>query len=502
VNHWPILPVLLPALTAGALALLDPRPARARAVGLTSCALLLGVAVKLLLMAADGEQRVYALGDWPPPFGIALVLDRLSALMVALTALLALACLTYAGGGADREGRFFHALFQFQLMGLMGAFLTGDLFNLFVFFEVLLIASYGLLLLGASPARLRAGLHYVIINVLGSVLFLIAVALLYALTGTLNFADLALKVGALAGAERMLAQSAALLLLAVFALKAALFPLLLWLPGAYAAASAPVAALFAIMTKVGVYAVLRVHLTVFPPAVGVVEPSLAAWLAPAALLAAVVGALGALASAKLAPMVAWLTVMSAGTALAVAALARAEAVSAALFYVLHSTLATAALFLLAGSIAAQRGVAGDRLQRAARMPEHLRLGVLFLVAAAAFVGIPPLSGFVAKVMLLQASFGGLPGAAIWAVLLGTTLVSVLALTRAGITVFWNARRATAPCAGSETAPTTGAIVVLLALLASLSALGGPIKAATDAAAAQLSAPRSYIDNVLRAPGRI
>jgi multicomponent K+:H+ antiporter subunit D len=502
VNHWPILPVLLPALTAGLLALANPRPSRARVVSLASCLLLLGLAVKLLLMAGDGEQRVYALGDWPPPFGIVLVLDRLSALMIALTALLALACLAYASAGADQEGRFFHALFQFQLMGLMGAFLTGDLFNLFVFFEVLLIASYGLLLLGASPARLRAGLHYVVINLLGSSLFLIAVALLYALTGTLNFADLALKVAALAGAERMLAQSAALLLLAVFALKAALFPLLLWLPGAYAAASAPVAALFAVMTKVGVYAILRVHLTVFPPAAGIVEPGLAAWVVPAALLTAAVGAVGALASGRLAATVAWLTVMSAGTALAVAGLASAQAVSAALFYVLHSTLATAALFLLAGSIAAQRGAAGDRLQRAPRMAQHWRLGALFLFAAAAFVGVPPLSGFVVKVMLLQASFGGLPGAAIWAVLLGTTLLALLALTRAGITLFWSARRATVPLAGNRTALATGAIVVLLAVLAGLSALGGPIKAATDAAAAQLSAPRSYIDNVLRTPGRI
>lgn len=501
-NHWPILPVLLPAVTAALLALVQPRASLARAASLASCALLVGVAVKLLLIAADGEPRVYALGDWPPPFGIALVLDRLSALMIALTALLALACLSYATAGADREGPFFHALFQFQLMGLMGAFLTGDLFNLFVFFEVLLIASYGLLLAGASRRRLRAGLHYVVINLLGSGLFLLAIGLLYAMTGTLNLADLALKVDALTGAERMLAQSAALLLLAVFALKAALFPLLLWLPEAYAAASAPVAALFAIMTKVGVYAILRVHLTVFPATAGIVEPGLAAWVVPAALLTTAVGALGAVASSRLAGTVSWLTVMSAGTALAVAGLANAQAVSAALFYVLHSTLATAALFLLAGSIAAQRGAAGDRLQRAPRMARHWRLGALFLLAAAAFVGVPPLSGFVAKVMLLQASFGGLPGAAIWAVLLGTTLLALLALTRAGIILFWSARRATMPLSGGRTAAATGAIVVLLALLAGLSVLGGPIKAATDAAAAQLSAPRSYIDNMLRAPGRI
>jgi len=498
-THWPILPVVLPALAAGVLAAANPRLWVARSIGLGSCALLLVFALRLVLLAADGEQRVYALGDWPAPFGIVLVLDRLSALMVALTALLALVCLACASTGADREGPFFHALFQFQLMGLNGAFLTGDLFNLFVFFEVLLIASYGLLLLGATPARLRAGLHYVIINLLGSALFLIAVGLLYAMTGTLNLADLALKLPALAPDKRMLVQSAALLLLAVFALKAALFPLLLWLPGAYAAASAPVAALFAIMTKVGIYAILRVHLMVFAPVAGMLQPDLTTWVVPAALVTVAAGALGALASRGLAAATAWLTLMSAGTALAIAGLATEPAVSAALFYVLHSTLASAALFLLTGAIAAQRGAARDALQRGPRMLQHGPLGVLFLLAAAAFVGIPPLSGFIAKIMLLQAAPAGVARTAIWTVVLGATLIALLTLTRAGIALFWSARRATAP--GAAAPIPAAAIVVLLAALGGMAALAGPIKSMTDAVAAQLGAPRLTIDSVLGTQGR-
>src|SRR5690606_16477118 len=191
------------------------------------------------------------------PFGIVLVLDRLSALMLALTALLAVPVLWFACRGDDRRGPNFHALFQFQLMGINGAFLTGDLFNLFVFFEVLLIASYALLMHGQGKARAKAGLHYVVLNLAGSSLFLFGLGLMYAATGTLNMADVGRLVSNGAVSSPLLLQVSAALLLIVFALKAAVLPLSFWLPGAYAAASAPVAALFAIMTKIGLYAIWR-----------------------------------------------------------------------------------------------------------------------------------------------------------------------------------------------------------------------------------------------------
>src|SRR4249920_229953 len=208
-NQWIVAPVLLPAMTAGLLLLLGPRLPRwlQRAIGCFASVALLAVALHLVCDANAGAVQVYALGDWRPPFGIALVLDRLSALMLVLTGGLGLCALIGASGGVDTESPYFHALFQFQLMGLNGAFLTGDLFNLFVFFEVLLIASYCLLLTGNTPSRLRAGLHYVVVNLVGSSLFLIAVGLLYAITGTLNLADLALKVPQLSPQDRLLVES-------------------------------------------------------------------------------------------------------------------------------------------------------------------------------------------------------------------------------------------------------------------------------------------------------
>ena len=276
-NHLLILPVALPLLT-GALLLIGARwtLATRRVINGISTALLLAITVNLLLLSGDDAIRVYLLGDWAPPFGILLVFDRLSALMLALTALLAAGALAYALQGTDREGHNFHALFQFQLLGLNGAFLTGDLFNLFVFFEILLIASYGLLLHGGGPQRARAGLHYVVLNLIGSSFFLIAAALLYSVTGTLNMADLAVQVRALPAADLPIAAAGGLLLLAVFGLKAAVMPLHFWLPHAYSAAPAPVAALFAIMTKVGAYAIIRVFTLVFGeeagPLAGLADP--------------------------------------------------------------------------------------------------------------------------------------------------------------------------------------------------------------------------------------
>jgi multicomponent K+:H+ antiporter subunit D len=256
--HLVILPVLLPFLTGIVLLLVGSRrPALERVLSITGTLALLLVAVALLLAAAAGEPRAYRLGDWPAPFGIVLVLDRLSALLVLLTAVIATFSLLHAMQGQDRRAPLFHPLFQLQLVGLNGAFLTGDLFNLFVFFEILLIASYCLLIHGSTAPRLRAGLHYVVLNLAGSALFLVAVGTLYGVTGTLNMADMAQRVAALGAGDAALVRRAALLLLVVFALKAAVIPLHFWLPAAYSAASATVAALFAIMTTVGVYARVR-----------------------------------------------------------------------------------------------------------------------------------------------------------------------------------------------------------------------------------------------------
>mgnify|MGYP006206099679 CR=1 FL=1 len=412
-QHAPVLSVVLPSLTAVLILLLGDQGGMAaqggshevgrlrwhRWVGMASALLGLVMALAMVWRASSGEIMVYRLGEWPAPFGIVLVMDHLSALMVLLTYLVAVPVLWYASGGWDAHGRHFHAIFQFQIMGLSGAFVTGDIFNLFVFFEILLIASYVLMVHGQGRTRFQVGVQYVVLNLLASGLFLIGVSLLYAVTGTLNLADLAMRVGQISGMEAVMARSAALILLVVFGFKAALLPLSLWLPNTYAAASAPVAALFAIMTKVGVYAILRVHGVVFGDAAGeaalVAEP----WLLPLAMGTSVLGALGALSSRTLPRMVAWLTVASVGTILAAIGLFTPEAWSAAFYYLVHSTLVVAGLFLLVELVAAQRGDVADELAPASPVAQPVLLGMMLLLAAASVAGLPPLPGFIGKVML-------------------------------------------------------------------------------------------------------
>jgi multicomponent K+:H+ antiporter subunit D len=257
-EHLLILPILLPAVVAPLLALAvrhDIVLARVFSSGATLALLVIGGL--MVWTASDGTIRVYELGGWAAPYGIVLVLDRLAAIMVLLTACLAVVVQLHAMGGWDRRGHHFHSLFQVQLMGINGAFLTGDLFNLFVFFELLLIASYGLMVHGGGPARLKAGLQYVSINLVGSVVFLMGLGTIYGVTGTLNMAHFAVRISQVPPSDQALLAVGASLLLVVFALKAALVPLHFWLPATYSNAPPVVAALFAIMSKVGVYCLIR-----------------------------------------------------------------------------------------------------------------------------------------------------------------------------------------------------------------------------------------------------
>lgn len=512
-THGPVLPVLLPAATAIVLLLLGDgsgstpdarRLARGRRLALGSV-LLGGLLALLLMQQADaGVLTVYRLGAWPAPFGIVLVVDRLAALMLVLSSAIALPVLLYASGGWDARGRHFHALLQFQLMGLNGAFVTGDLFNLFVFFEVLLIASYVLMLHGRGGLRLRVGLHYVVLNLVASALFLVGVALVYALTGTLNLADLALRVPQVRGSDAVLLRTAALLLLVVFGFKAALAPLSIWLPATYAAASAPVAALFAIMTKVGVYAILRVHGVVFGAVegdVGAAGAGSAALVAqplllPLALATGVVGVLGALAAGTLAGLVAWLTVASVGTVLAAVGLFSTAGWAAAIYYLAHSTLIVAALFLLAELLGAQRGAAGGRLVPAAPLAQPALLGILLLLAAASVAGLPPLPGFIGKLMLLQASSAAPGGAALWAVLLGGGLLTLIGLARAGSIVFWQVHAEPAALGAVAPPRLLAATGLLLGASVAMSVWAAPLLRYAQAAALQLGDRAAYAAAVL------
>jgi multicomponent K+:H+ antiporter subunit D len=496
-NQMIALPVLLP-LFAGALILLVPprQVGLVRTIGFFSCAALVGIALALFGVAAAGRYVVYPLGNWPAPFGIVLVLDRLAAGMLLLTALIALAAYLYALRGWDERGPHFGALFQFQLMGVNGAFLTGDLFNLFVFFEVLLIASYGLLLHGGGRQRLRAGLHYVVLNLAGSALFLIGVGLLYSVTGTLNLADLQLRYAGVSAGDRTLVEAASLLLLVVFCLKAAVFPLSFWLPGAYGAAAAPVAALFAIMTKVGIYAILRVHLSTF----GGDHPAADAWavlLLPAALTTIALGTLGALAAGSLRGLVSYLTVVSVGTLLVTVAIATSGSITAGLYYLVHSTFVTAAMFLLVELIGVQRGDRYDALVPGPEVAQPTLLGVLFLIAAMAVAGLPPLSGFLAKANVLLATAPAPAAAWIWAIVLGGSALVLIALARAGSRLFWKTDpRPAAVVPAGVAFLRTFAVALLLAPVVGLAAFADFAWTQAAATADQLAHPARYRDAVL------
>jgi multicomponent K+:H+ antiporter subunit D len=514
-NHLVIAPLLLPLL-AGILLLLLRSLALNWRRGLALAAVVGQVLLALTLIqaVADGTILVYTVGNWPAPFGICLVADRLAAWMLLTTAVLALFALAYGCLGTDREGWHFHVLFQFELFGLNGAFLTGDLFNLFVFFEVLLIASYGLLLHGGGRRRTIAGLHYVVINLAGSALFLIAAGLFYGVLGTLNLADLAVKVAATGPDHLPLVRIAGLLLCGVFALKAALVPLYLWLPAAYANTSAPVAALFAIMTKVGAYSILRVSTLVFGsgPTAGLVPgltPGLIGdWLLPLALLTLMVGMIGAAGSDRLRVQVAYLVLASVGTLLTAFGLGSADGIAAGLWYLPHSAFAAAALFLLADQIARQRGDLTDRLDPGPVMGRHWVLGGLFFLGAILIGGLPPLSGFIGKFLILRAAIDH--PSALWVlslVLIGG-LLGLMTLARSGSLLFYRAtdqwrpgldhvRRTTPPAWAA-----LGMISGLLALGVAMTLWAGPLSDYTQAMARQLLEPGAYVLAVLRPDGRV
>jgi len=508
--HWIIVPVVLPAMLAPIIGFVmrwDMPLARTASVAGTVA--LVAVALGLTAVAAGGETHVYRVGDWPAPFGIVLVLDRLSALMVLLTAVLALIVLIHAiATGWDARGKHFHALFQFQLMGVCGAFLTGDVFNLFVFFEVLLIASYGLMIHAGGRARMRAGLQYVVMNLAGSTLFLFALGTLYASTGTLNIADLAAKLPDMPPEEAALVRVAAMLLMIVFAVKAALFPVQFWLPATYANAPAPVAALFAIMTKVGAYAIIRIHTVAFGPGIPGTEDLAGTWLFPAAIVTIAVGAFGVLGARRLMPLIAFSVVGSMGTLLVAVAAFSPVATTAALYYMVHSTFAAACLFLIADLVVTRRG--GDALSAVPATAQNGLFAALFFAAAIAMAGMPPLSGFLGKLLVLDALRAPetLPWA--WSAVLIGSLLTIVGFARAGSTLFWTSTAVPLPAAEPGTAQSDVAppnaraaevapVMVGLAALFGLAVFAGPLASYLEDTSAQIFDRAGYIASVLQ-PG--
>ena len=538
--HLILAPIALPMLTAGLMLLLREERQRTK-VALNIVSTLLGLVIAVLLLVyAKGPQAqttlgVYLPGNWPAPFGIVLAIDRLSAMMLVLVSTVALATVLFSGARWHRAGVHFHPLFQFQLMGLSGAFLTADLFNLFVFFEIMLAASYGLLLHGSGRPRVSAGLHYIAINLAASSLFLIGVSMLYGITGTLNMADLAQSMARIAPADRGLLHAAAAILAVAFLIKAAVWPLNFWLVPAYSAATAPVGALFALMTKVGVYSVLRLWTLLFGADSGESAQFGSHWLIGAGMFTLVFGAVGMLGSQRLGHLAGFSAILSSGTLLAAVGFGQNLLTAGLLYYLLSSTLAVSALFLitdlidrwrndganlapyeqtddapfLSADLVPTEGINLDDKEQALIgevIPAAAAfLGLAFMACTLVIAGLPPLPGFIGKFAMIHAllnplglgaSHGFQLDAAGWtlvALLVASGLLALIALTRSGIRHFWSAQgRATPQLLVLEGLP----IAILLVACAALAWKAGPVMRYTQATADALHAPAIYVRSIM------
>jgi multicomponent K+:H+ antiporter subunit D len=531
-RHLPALPIVLPLITGAVLLLLaETRRIPRLTLTLASTLVQLAAAVTMVWITSDLVPGiwpegigVYAIGDWRAPVGIVLVVDRLSALMVLVNSILALATVVYSIGRWDRMGVHYHSLLQFLLMGLNGAFLTGDLFNLFVFFEILLAASYALLLHGGGPQRTRMALHFVAVNLTASFAFLLGVAMIYSVVGTLNMAEIAVRWRALSEEDHVIAEAGAAILSVAFLVKAAGWPLSFWLPGAYHAAGAPVAAMFTIATKVGVYSILRAASLLED----VTTPFGGAWLYYLALATMLYGIVGMLASRQLPRLVAFVVILSSGTVLAAVGSGVPAMIAPALYYMLGSVFATAAFFLLTGMAERLRTSPVRQQETAATPPPSYTafavgeppdpyspddevgvaipaatafLGLAFVCCALLVAGLPPLAGFIAKFAIVAAALDATPETGAlgleWLLviaLLAGGLAGLIALARVGMRLFWSVTgRQTPRLWVSEAAP----VAFLILICISLTVAAGPAMTFLDSAAAALERPDVYIRNVLQ-----
>ncbi len=528
-DHLIVAPILLPLAASALMLLFNERRRRVKsALALATTVALLVLSVLLLRAAASAgfaggpATTAYLIGNWPAPFGIVLVIDWLSALMLVLTSVLGLTTLVYSLARWDRAGPRFHALFLLQLMGLNGAFLTGDLFNLFVFFEVLLAASYGLLLHGSGPARVKAGLHYISINIATSLLFLIGTALIYGVTGTLNMADLATRIPEIAGPDLALLQSGMAILGIAFLVKAAMWPLGFWLPRTYATAVPPVAALFSTLSKVGVYAVLRVYLLLVGGEVGWTANFGEEWLLFGGMATIAFGTIGVLAVRTLARVVGYCVIISSGTLLAAIGAGKGAVLGGTLFYLVSSTLALAAFYLIVELVerreadahlpATGEPVFDDEYTGAIEDEGESEVGVAipatlallgggFVFCVLVIAGLPPLSGFIAKFAIIDGLLGLETAIAppVWgliALIIASGLATVIATTRAGIDLIWTPSDKPQPVLRIAEAVPVG---ILLAACLGLTIFAGPAMRYMERTGQSLDDRQGYIDSVLGAP---
>jgi len=494
------LPVVIPVLAAALSLLAWHRRAHQRILAVVGTAALLGSGLALLAGVWTHGIAASPMGAWPAPFGIILVADLFSAIMVVLAGVIGLAVAVYSLASMDepRESFGYYPLLHILLMGVCGAFLTGDLFNLYVWFEVMLMASFVLLALGGTPDQIRGAIKYVTLNLLASALFLAAVGILYGLAGTLNMADLARKLSGAVDPGTLTAL--AMLFLIAFGIKAAAFPLFFWLPASYHTPPVAVTAVFSgLLTKVGVYSLIRVFTLIFVADAGWTHTLILA-IAGATM---VTGVLGAVAQYDVRRLLAFHIISQIGYLLMGLGLFTAPALAAAIFFMLHVVVAKANLFLVAG-VADRLAGSFDLKQLGGLYRAEPGLAVLFLIPALSLAGVPPLSGFFAKLGLVQASLGA-EQYAIVAAALGVGLLTLFSMTKIWAEAFWKATPLAA--AAEERQPLSGwerrGLLLPVAVLAALTVLIGlaaePVFTLTTRAAEQLTDREEYIRAVLGGP---
>lgn len=491
-SNFLIFPIIIPFFFAMICIFLQRTIIAQRIITLTALAVSIVCSFLLVLKVhQDGIQTV-TFGNWPAPFGITMVADSVSSILVFTTAVLVF-FIVWFGFSLIGEGRERHFYYPGVLMittGVSGAFMTGDIFNLFVFFEVLLIASYLLIVLGGEKFQLRESFKYILVNVISSALFVITVAYLYSVIGTLNMADIGQKIADIN--QPGIITTIAVLFLVVFGLKAAIFPLYFWMPGSYAGAPIPVLALFgALLTKVGIYAITRTYTLFFVGNVGFTHELLLVL----AVITVIAGAIGALAHFDVKQIIIYNIVIAVGVILFAVALLNETSLLGAMFYLVHDMIIKAALFMLIGIIIWITGTSNLR-KMGGLMKTYPTLGWFYLIAAFGLVGIPPLSGFVGKILIIQGGFEADRIVATMIILL-SSIVVLLSAIRIFIYAFWGAPKEI-PSVSKKQYIRLMIPTATLVLLSVAYGIGSEwITPFMQDAAHLLSNPQDYIDAVLK-----
>ncbi len=492
-----VLPILIPIATAilafGARAM----PALQRSISIGGSLALLLAAIWLTVRVWTGGIVAGQMGGWAAPFGITLVADLLSAIMVLITAIAGLAVAVYALADIDDrlEALGFHALYHVLVGGVCGAFLTGDIFNLYVWFEVMLIASFGLLVLGGDRAQLDGGIKYVALNLVSTILFLGGIGLLYGLTGTLNMADL--HVAVQASEETGLLTAVAVLFLVAFGIKSAVFPLFFWLPASYHTPPVAISAIFAgLLTKVGVYALIRTFTLIFTQDIGYTHGILSV----VAALTMITGVLGAAAQNQFRKILSFHIISQIGYMVLGLALFAPLAIAGAVFYLVHHIIVKANLFLISGVV--QRYTGSFDLDRIGGLYKSRPiLAILFLIPAFSLAGFPPLSGFWAKYLLVKASLDA-EAYVIAGIALLVGLLTVFSMTKIWAEAFWKPHPdGELPSRAAIGRRDLTCLLVPVAGLAVLTLWIGfypePFLNAAERSATELLDPTAYVETVLR-----